>query len=223
MQIIIELSTYSVFIPGIIGMFRWKVMDRSFRPFIVLIWFGCFFEVLMAIMIELGYYTVSVANVYFLIEALLILWFLYKQGLFERHPAWMPVLAFVLCSAWAFETLIWKDITDYAAYFRLATSFMIVLMSITALNRFLLHFTTSISKESRFFIYTGFILYFTLSVLINAFLLKGVDMSKFVLNVQVIHLVVNIITNVFYCIAALHIPKQPFFNQMKPLSLKYRA
>jgi hypothetical protein len=223
MQIIIELSTYSVFIPGIIGMLRWKVMDRSFRPFIMLIWLGCFSEVLLSIIIKLGYYTIPEVNVYFLIEALVILWFLNKQWLFERQPAWMPVLAFMFCGAWVFETLIWKSIAVYAAYYRVATSFIIVLLSITALNQFLLSFTKSLFQESRFFIYTGFILYFTLSVLINAFLLKGVDMSKFVLNIQVIHLVINIITNLLYGIAALHIPKQPFLNQMKSLSKQIRA
>jgi hypothetical protein len=198
-------------------------MDRSFRPFVVLIWLGCFSEILLGIIIKLGYYTIPEANVYFLIEALIILWFLCKQRLFERQPAWMPVLAFMFCGAWILETLIWKSIADYAAYYRVATSFIIVLLSITALNQFLLSFTKSLFQESRFFIYTGFILYFTLSVLINAFLLKGVDMSKFVLNIQVIHLVVNIITNLLYGIAALHIPKQPFLNQMKPLSKQIRA
>jgi hypothetical protein len=223
MQIIIELSTYSVFIPGIIGMLRWKVMDRSFRPFIMLIWLGCFSEVLLSIIIKLGYYTIPEVNVYFLIEALVILWFLNKQRLFERQPAWMPVLAFMFCGAWVFETLIWKSIADYAAYYRIATSFIIVLMSITALNQFLLRFTESLLQESRFFIYTGFILYFTLSVLINSFFLQGVDMSKFLFNIQLIHVVVNLIANIFYSIAALHIPKQPFINQMKPPLKQIRA
>jgi hypothetical protein len=223
MNFILELSSYSVFFPGIVGMLRWKGIDRSFRPFIVLIWLGCFSEVLLTIIGELGYYTIPEANVYFLIEPVVILWLFYKQRLFERQPAWVPVLAFVFFTAWVFETLIWKSIADYAAYYRLATSFIIVLMSITALNRFLLRYTKNLLHESLFFIYMGFILYFTISVLINAFFLQGVDMSKFVLNTSFILIVVNFICNILYGIAAIRIPQQPFLNQLKTFSRKIRA
>jgi hypothetical protein len=188
-----------------------------------MVWISFSTEVLIGIINRYGYQSMIEGNVYILIESLCILLFFYKQMLFKSQPAWAVSLAVLFCCAWVFETLIWKSINDFSAYYRVGTSFIIVLMSISALNRFILSTTKSVYKESLFLIYTGFIILFTINVLVNAFFLKGLDTSNFVINVYFIYVAVSFIVNLIYFIATLRIPNRPFLNQLKPFSIQSRA
>src|SRR4051812_17840838 len=98
--LLINISSFSILVPGVIGLFRFRRIDPSFLPFLYLVWVGALNEVLSYILVINGRHTIFNNNVYALLEPLFIAWFFKSQHLFRRSPQvyWVLQAGFVL--AW---------------------------------------------------------------------------------------------------------------------------
>lgn len=204
---IFDILNLAIFITGIIAIVRWKHITKHFYPFIFLMWIGCITEVISYVLTYHGKRTLINVNIYGILEAGFILWFFKELNIFKKRTSFFVFLAGILCCIWLLEILAIGGLDAYIIYFRIAYSFVIVLLSISAINRLLLLQQNDILKDARFIICIGFITYFTCYVIVNAFWLVGLKNNDFLLNIYYIMLVVNFISYLIFIYALLNISK----------------
>lgn len=206
------LISFSILLPALIGIVRYQKAKGSFLPFLLFIWAGLLSESVSFILMQGGQSNVISFNLYTLAEALCILWQFRVWKIFRSFNLFLLTLA-ILIAFWIFENFILSSINKFNSYFIVSYSFFIVLLSITCLNKLLLNLESGIIKNSKFAICIAFILYFTYSVLVEAFWLYGLNESAaFRIRIYGIHGIVNLLTNLTYALAILWIRARQKFT-----------
>lgn len=199
----------SVFIPGIIGLFRYPEMETRYYPFIYFIWAGCINEGISITLTMNGKSNYINSNLYVLIASLFLTRFFEKNGLFGKTRAVFYLILATYISVWLLEVLIFKDITEITSYFRILFSFITTLLSISMINSILISGTGEIKKDTIFMICLAFSFYFTYRVLVEAFWIYGLESSlSFQLLILNVSVFVNLFTNLIYALVLLWIPRR---------------
>lgn len=203
------ISGYSLLIPGVISIFRLNVMSDAYYPFILFIFLGCLNEAVSIFMATNGFHTIINSNVYVLLACILLIQFFKMNKLFKyRSPFYITILTLSII-IWIFESFIMRNINEISSYFRIYYSFLIVILSITTINKIIISETGDLVGNSLFLICVCFICYYTLKVLIEAFLIYGIKYSNIVLvNIYNILIYVNLIINLLYALAIVWIPRK---------------
>lgn len=206
------LFTLSI-VPGVIlGWIRFQKMDSAFYPFVVLLTAGFANELLSYMLIKKGYSNEANYNVYSLMEVLIIVWQFYRWGLFNDNVRLFKGIVAFCAGVWTFENLIYHSLFTVGSYSIILHSFTIVIMSIHMINRMIFKEVTSFLRHSVFLICIAFIIYFTYAILVEMFLLFGLEMSRsFREGIYDILDFINLFTNLIYALAILWMPKKPQF------------
>ncbi len=210
---LLSFFSLSIFIAGIIAAFRFKKINKIYYPFLYLIWIGCLSEIVSIILAKNHLSSYINNNIYVLIESILITMLFKNFTLFNEYKKtfYLIIVSFVL--AWVFENLIWGKINNFNVYFGIYNSFIIVLMSITIINKLLVRSMKNIFKNATFLLSIAFVLYFTFQVLIYAFWIYGVEAQRdFLLKLFSIMIYINLLTNLIYSLAISWMPRKLEFT-----------
>jgi hypothetical protein len=206
---LIDLFSFSIAIAAIIGLVRFKQLDRVYFPFILLLWLGLLKESIDSIMIQQGFSNAVSSNLYSLAESLLLLWFFKRWGSFSRRPWVFPALAGIFIVAWILEKLVFTGITRFSSYFIILYSFTIVLLSIGRVNRLILSEKKMLINQPQFLIFIGFIIFYTYSLLVEIFWIYGLNGSaEFRVQIYRILAWINLFVNLIFALSLLWIPRK---------------
>ncbi len=207
------LFSISIFIVGIIGIIRFKKINAIYYPFLFSIWIGCVTELISLILAENNIRSYVNNNIYIFIESILITFLFKNLGLFKASKKVFYVLIISLILGWLVENIILGNITTFSVYFTIYSSFIIVLMSITIINRLLVKSRRKFFTNASFLLCIAFIIYFTFQVLVYSFWVYGVQSdSGFLLNIFSIMVYINLLTNLIYALAVLWMHKKQEFT-----------
>ena len=213
-DILIHAASFSIFIPGIIALVRWKEYDAVYYPFVFFIWLSCLNEMLGTVLVMNNIHTTVNNNIYVLLASIFIVWFFSRAEIFKKNSKLQVWLIGLYLIIWLLETFVLRSIHYISSYFRIVFSLATVLMSISLVNLLLIQ-SSSLLKEGSFWICTGFIIHFTIKILVELFWLYGITNEVFQQRVFDIQIFANLITNLTYALAALWI------NRKKPYSLQW--
>lgn len=200
----------SIWIAAIIGWARFSRIQPGYLPFLICISVASLNELVSFILTRNGYFTIINNNIYVLLEGMLITWQFRNWGLFSRHRIIFYMLLATLSLLWTLENLTSPGQTAINFYFRIAYSFMIVIMSIHINNLLIVTCRGRLLKSPVFLICSGFIIYFTYKILVEAFWLYGLHATRhFRINVYLMLTWINLIVNLIYAVALLWIPRKP--------------
>lgn len=206
----VVIFSLSICIGTVIGWLRFKKTWPVFFPFLICISVASLNEVISFLMTRNGFYTAVNNNIYVLLEALLITWQFSKWGLFSQYRSVRHLIAIVFIITWLLENFFIGDITAINFYFRILYSFIIVLMSIHIYSGLILTYRANLLKSPVFLICTGFIVYFTYKILVEAFWIYGLNAGRqFRINVYLLLTWINLFVNLLYAAALLWIPGKP--------------
>lgn len=206
---IIEILSYSIALPAILSLVKFKTFDVKFIPFLLFVWLGLLTEVFTTVMINSGYSNAAISNCYVLVEAMLILWQFKNWKLFDKAGKYYPGFVSLLGACWLAENLIFSSITRFNPYFKIVYSFSIVLMSIVLINRLIVSERKSLLQNPVFLACFAFVAFFTYKVLVEIFWLYGLNgSSNFRSNVYDILTFINLFANILYALATLWIPRK---------------
>lgn len=202
------LSSFSLFIAGVIGIFRFRKMDKTYYPFLFLIEIGSLNELLSYILVLNHHHNLLNNNIYSLFESLLIVWFFKNQNIFKKAKFIFFSILSICIISWFLQMLQLKTLDDIYLYFRIQYSIIIVFLSIYTINSILITESKSIIKNPAFIICTGFLIYFTYFAIMNTFYLYGLTKSiEFQIFILKILAYINIFCNLIYAIALIWIPR----------------
>lgn len=201
------LFSLTIGIGAIIGWVRFHKTDPAFVPFICLLTVGLINEITGIGIAKAGYSNAITFNLYSLAESLLITWQFKRWGLFEKEIKFYYVLQASYIAGWTAEYILKDESRLFNSYFIIIHSVIIVLMSISQINRMLFSVSRYLLKEPVFLICMGMSIYFTYAVLVEAFWVYGLNQSVlFRLGIYEILSYINLFTNLIFAIASLCIP-----------------
>ncbi len=204
----------SIFLAGIIGIIRFRKINKIYYSFLFSIWCACINEFIAFISFK-THHNVSVSNnIYVLAESLLITVFFRDLCVIKKPKSLFPIIISLLIAIWILENFIFGSITTIGAYFRIFYSFIIVLMSIQYINVLIGSSNKLKLQNVDFIICLAFILYFTFKVLVQSFWLYGLNSKQdFLLKVFTIMIFINLIANLIYALAVLWMPRKIEYTQ----------
>jgi len=202
------LFSYSIFIPGIIALIRFKKIYFTYYPFLICLAIGCVNEVLSTALVLNHHSNVLDFNIYVLVESILLTVLFKTLGIFKMSKTIFIAIITSLIIFWVAETLAYVNIIGVTAYFRVFYSFIIVLMSVTALNKII---ADNRKINAAFLLCIAFTIYFTFKILVYSFWIGGVS-DSFLLKISIIMQYIDLLTNLIYAIAVLWMPRKQEFS-----------
>ena len=198
-----EVTSLFLVLTSLLAIFRFRQIESRYHPFILLIWLGTVAEILFLIHESLGKKSTPNTNIYVLLESILILWLFRRWNFFGRRPSLHFILGGFFALIWIIEILLISPM-QYCSYFIIITSLVIVLMSVSHMNKIIISEKGNLLKNPEFIIATGFVLFFTFALLVEIFWVYGLNASKsFRTNVYSILTYVNLTVNIIYTVAIL--------------------
>jgi hypothetical protein len=214
LQFILSLS---ISLAVIIGIVRFRKIDRAYYPFIYYISLMLVVEIVVKLLSETGSNDAirTMMNIYTLVEFSLLAWLFHAWGLFNRNKTFFIVMMCVFFLAWIFTTIIIESVIyGNNFYFRVLYSFALVLFAVSTFNKMVVNHRGSIFQNAQFWICLGIIIFFTFFLLNNATKLSLVRhniSSDFKQNLQKIIVFSNLLVNFLYVVAVLWIPRKKNF------------
>jgi hypothetical protein len=200
---------------GIVGWVKFKSISPTYYPFIILIWVGTVNEVYSAVIINFfGKYNIINLNLYWLAEAVLMLWQFKVWNLFGSLNRIYNVLLILFIGSWLTETIMLSKLhLEFNSYFKILYAFISVLLSISMINQTLMKEKDGLAKNSIFIICIGFVFMLTYSLLTELFYVYRLELSDtFNTNLHYIFIVINFFCNLLYILAILWMPKKQAFT-----------
>ena len=206
---LIVAFSFSITGAAVIACIRAKKVSTDFIPFLLTVSLAFFNEVASFIISKAGYSTNINNNIYILLESLLITWQFQRWGLFERGKKWYYGILIFYILFWTFDFFIIHTITYVSSYFRIAYSYITVIMSISIINRLIIHERACLLKNSIFLVCFAFIIYYTYKVLLEVFWVNGLNASRvFRMKVYDLYACINLFANLIYALAVLWMPRK---------------
>lgn len=203
------LLILSIAISTGIAWVRFKKTDPSFKPFIQLLTLSLLNEIISTSEVNAGYSDADNYNLFVPLEFLLITWQFQKWGLF-RNKQWLYFALQALCIVGYTVEHALTSHDRYYSYFIVGHAIVIVLMSIGQVNILLASLSGNLARDPVFLICMGMLIYFTYTILVEAFWMYGLNKTQpFRLSIQEILMGIHLFTNILFVFATIWIPLKP--------------
>lgn len=201
------LLSITIAIPAIIGLWRYRLTDQQYRPFI---WICCLLtmnELLMFVLIKMKVFTFISYNLAIPIVCFLYLLLFKRWGLFTGKKYLFPLLFGSLMLIWIADHFFINGyrLNVRTTYFRVCYSLTLVMLAVNSINRQIVSEKKNLLYNSRFLICIGLVVYYTYRIIVDAFSLKGMSQS-FLLQLGDFSRYLLIGLNLTFALAALWIP-----------------
>jgi hypothetical protein len=202
--------TYSILLPAVAGIIRYKSVLKDFRPFFWLLWLGVLNETISVVSIYTVRSNTVNSNIYVFLEFCLILLLYYWWN--ERRARKFIVLGAIGLVVWLCDNFFINHITDNNSLFREFYSLIIVFLSIDVINRVLVYDMSEVYKNAMFLIAFAFVFYYGFKVYVESFNVLHIGLSSEMLaSLWKILYFVNVVANLIFTIAVLCMPKKQKF------------
>ncbi|MGV3529794.1 MAG: hypothetical protein ACO1OO_12920 [Flavisolibacter sp.] len=198
---------FTILAPAVAGAIRLKQIDRTYLPFLLMIGAGLLSETVSFILIRKGLPNIKVINFYALTGSLLIVWQFKRWNSDVAYRHLFSAIQVLFLLAWLVEALAIQRMNKVCSYYIIGSSFFIVVLSIKTIASILFFEGSQLLKNPKFLVCVGFIIYFSFTILVEAFWVFGLTKSKeFRMSIYNLLYYINAITNIIYFVSILWMP-----------------
>jgi hypothetical protein len=213
------IISLSILFAVIIGIARFKKIDKAWYPFIYRVCLVLLVEILRRFFIvRQDTHTASaILNIFSFFDFYLLTLFFNNWGLFGNGKKMFNVILIIFGLAWIVITFFISGFTAANLYFRILYSFALVFFSVSMLNGLIVRERGNILKNPLFLVCVGIIIFFTLFILVcvTQLSLFRQNVSRgFRQNLQEIISYTNLFVNLIYALALLWIPRKKNFTSL---------
>lgn len=195
------LLSQSVLIPILIGLLRFRRMDKIYYPFFILLIIGFLAEVVSFILIRSFHVQNAPANnIYFLLECYLLLYQLYLWKNSKKGYSTFLFFAGISVVAWFIQNILFFKINTFdSPFFQIYYAFLLVLLSINHINIIMVRPKGALLQNPQMILCVGFIAFFIYQIIYYA--------SRFISNEPIQIMItsrfafINFAINVLYAFA----------------------
>jgi hypothetical protein len=205
----------------IIGIVRYRRINTSYYPFIYNVFLVLIIEIVGQILMQQGngrMFT-TLLNIFSILDFCLFTWLFHNWGLFNRRKDVFVAILSLFAIIWVVITLVFNKIYIPNFYFRLFYSFVLIFFSVSTFNKVVVHERGRISRNPKFLICLGIIIFYTFFVIVcatNLTVLRQSVTRLFRASMQEINVYSNLLVNILYAVAIVWIPRKQ--NFMTPFS-----
>jgi hypothetical protein len=214
-DVISIISTFSIALAAVLGVIRFKSIEKSYYPFIYICWLGLMAEII-AYFSQRSAGTLLPSNIYVLLEGLLWAWQFKKWGSFQQRPWVLYLIQGSIAALWVIDNFFITTIHQLSSIYRIGYSIVLVIVAIDHINRMIVRERRSFSTNAKFLICIAVIVYFCYKLTTETFYLyalKKDQSSQFVISIFAIQKYVNLFTNLLFAYVVIWIPKKKIFLQ----------
>lgn len=206
---ILFLFSLSIIFPAIVGSIK-LMYNKNILPLVICFYLGTITTLIFYFVKDPLLKNVF-ANIYVLIEYILILLQLSKWGIFKNNLYLNSLLSLGLV-CWLLSTINLNELGIRNAKFRLFYSFIITICSIDLINKIAFEKMTLL-KDYRFLITLGFIIFYLYNILVEGLCMSHLNFTdRLIINIFNIKGYLNFTINLLYTFALLCIPKNKTFT-----------
>ena len=203
------IFSFSIVIAAVIGGIRFRKMDPTYHPFVLLTWLASCNEILSYIFGLFKITTNLNNNVYVLFEAFLLLWQAKKWKVFEARNGLYIALQLGLLLCWLIDAFFSHGLLNLLSIYRVISGALMVVIFIGYSNSLLFQFSKPAARDSSFLISLGLIFFFSVKIPGEIFWWQGVTSSdRYLRGLYNVIIFINLFVNLLYIIAVLWIPKK---------------
>lgn len=200
---------FSIVFGVVIGWIRFHKTDPAFLPFLVLLTAGLINEVLSFVLIMNDSENMTNRSVYRALEAYLIMWQLARWGLFAGKSIRLWTIIALLTICWVAEMALTRSGSVYAPYCNILVALLVVILCIEKIGDVVWSDNQPLWRSPVFLICSAFVFYNVYAILVEVFLLFGVDQSThFNIEVYFLMVIINLFVNLILTWAILCLPKR---------------
>lgn len=205
------LKSLVILFPLIIGLIRFRKVDRSYQLFIYLMLMYLVNETNNFLSIKLFRTNAVNFNIFSLIEGLYVFYIFHLWGFLAKQKKLFLFLQIGITLLWVIENIVFLKITEFSPYYRLVYSFIIVLLSVNQINFLIIHDSKNLLKNGHFLICVAFLIFFMYQILYEgAYFIRHASHDSQAFSRKVISLFsdMNIFINLLYGVAIFFIPEK---------------
>lgn len=200
--------SFTVCIAALIAAIRFNKIERLYFPFILCIWIASINEIISFWAAQTGKSNYANNNIYVLIEGLLIMWQFKKWDIVRNYTFY--TITVLLCVTWFYEIHSWSSLQSLHYYYRIFYAAVVVICSINYNNRLFFSPHSNLITNPGFVICTGYILYYTLKLVCDAWWLYNAKPStEFLTAIFSTMIGSNFLTNLTFILAIIWMPRRP--------------
>jgi len=196
-DLIVLIGVLFILASAILAIYKWNKVQRDFHPLFVYVNISAFFSLVQLFL--LGNLT---SNVFVLAEGISLLLVFKAWNYLDRYPRLINILLALFFIVWVMEYAIMGKNDQILLYYRVFYSFVLVILSVNAMNFEIVHYKGNLLKYPQFLILIALILYFTYNVMLESFYIAGIKSSFEVKRI------INIISKSIILVAILWIPSK---------------
>ncbi len=205
-----ELMVFSILLPAVAAVIRYKVVLKDFRPFFWLLWLGVLNETISLFSVYTIRSNMVNSNIYVFVEYCLILLLYYRWS--ESGSRKFAVLGVLGLLVWVTDNIVIHRITANNSLFREFYSFVIVFLSIEVIFRILVYETSAVYRNAMFLVAVAFVFYFGFKAYVESFNVLHIGLSRETLiGLWKFLYFVNVVANLIFTTAVLCMPKKQKF------------
>jgi hypothetical protein len=201
------ISIASIF-PAVVVSFIIFNRNKLFLPFLLLIIVSGLVEFTALLLRYQSLNNVWLYNLAILAQFYFMIWQLSKWGLFRIDSIVVKISLALVSLLWIAEMYYYRN-QNLNNYTLVLGSLLLIVFITAYINRLIFENVKFLLTDSRFLICIGYLIYFTISLIIFIFTQNGKDFSAgFFTNIWAIHNIINTFTNIIFTVALLCIPKR---------------
>jgi len=155
------------------------------------------------------------SNIYYLIEALLLLWQFKNWKNILKQPHRLPLFIALFVVVWIVDYLLIGNLLTYRLWFQVVAALTLILMAINQMNFLIENDRYTLTKNPIFLICVGIILFFSYKIIAEIFFQYAPQMT-IRQNIFVIEAYLNVLYNILLFLAVLCItPKKVFTRRLR--------
>jgi hypothetical protein len=208
------ILSLSIIFAVIIGVARFKIIDKSYRPFIYYSIIVLLMELSVKIFTHEKERVIIMMNIYALLEFCLLTWLFFNWGLFNKNIKILFTVFGLAILLWLILVVNEGGFTKFNWYFIITYSFALVFFGVSMLNKVIEHERGTIFTNAKFLICMGVIIFFSFFIVVRSTQISVFNIkvsTSLQRNLLYINSFTNLFVNLLYAIAALWAPKKKNF------------
>jgi hypothetical protein len=205
------LFSLTVAFPAIVGIIRYRKMERSYTPFLIYI----IISLLNELLVKFALKSYNARNLdwqlFNLFEAVILVTQFYYWRVFSRVKRGFIIILIILIGVWFIENLVISSIYEFNPFFLIGKPFILVLLSVQTINHIIVNQNRSpLSRNAMFIICVALVIYFIYNIFVYTLQAKGISKTDKNLMTKVFEIMVyvNAFTNLLYGLAMCFIPER---------------
>ena len=213
------ILSLSIGIAVILGVVRFRKIDRSYYPFIYNITIVLIVEIVSRVLTVTGHQDLFLLtlNIYSIIDFVLLVWLFHNWGLFNRSKRVFFSLIGAFFVIWLLTNAFLTGFVKLNFYFFILYSFALIFFSVNTFNKAVVNERISIFRNAKFWICIGIVIFYSFFILFASTrisLFMQTVSKEFRAQLQSISVYSNLLVNLLYAIAVIWIPRKKNFTSL---------